>query len=129
MICPNCHNQVTKKDSYCPHCGAELKPTINQIKNAWTSSKERKAIKNFVKKKTLKPLIGAPLLYNFPNILNILHRHLNFRKHKHLRWCKTIHGSSHHIPNLLPIIVRWYRPFWCSPRYIKRTKTKTNRHI
>lgn len=59
MICPNCHNQVNKKDSYCPHCGAELKPTINQIKNTWTSSKERKAIKNFVKKKTLKPLIGA----------------------------------------------------------------------
>ena len=59
MICPNCNNQVNKKDSYCPHCGAELKPTINQIKNTWTSSKERKAIKNFVKKKTLKPLIGA----------------------------------------------------------------------
>lgn len=59
MRCPNCNFEINKKDIYCPNCGAEINPLKNQIKNAWKDSKQRKGIKTFVRKNTLKKLICA----------------------------------------------------------------------
>ena len=61
MRCPNCNFEINKKDTYCPHCGEEIRPLRNQVKNAWKDSKQRKGIKSFVKKNTLKKLVGVNL--------------------------------------------------------------------
>ena len=59
MKCPNCNFEINKKDIYCSNCGAEIHPLKNQIKHAWKDSSQRKGIKAFVRKNTLKKLICA----------------------------------------------------------------------
>ena len=59
MRCPNCNFEINKEDTYCSNCGAEISPLKNQIKNSWKDSRQRKGIKSFVRKNTLKKLIYA----------------------------------------------------------------------
>ena len=59
MRCPNCNFEINKEDIYCSNCGAEISPLKNQIKNSWKDSRQRKGIKSFVRKNTLKKLICA----------------------------------------------------------------------